>query len=375
MASDELFTIPYHIHDTIDDEALSLFIAYIRCNKNNPDVISRSFVKYKDINGFGFESVYMMLNREDDVETFITMIHVRHILFEYIQFRHVSLFALLRPITWDKKYDEIIFEIPRYNNPELNIKMSTSTCYLKAIQMLEDIQAQLERMCEVVKRMASHEDLVEETTLPIMDYNLVNYMIKYGEFGCAIILLNILKNKSTYYYIRHSLIHKSMISIHSESELFLEQRKQLLIRIVQHKLFEKEPKLIIELARSASPWSIRIILKYFNIFKIYDFSRDCFIPNFEVCSIINNEGCLIKLVLDPFNCTNIHQSIVDRIDFFLKNTKFPEDIIIQTLNFEFGLYHQQFSNALQALLRRMVFEESSKQLINHTNMKLSKLVI
>lgn len=112
-----------------------------------------------------------------------------------------------------------------------------------------------------------------------------------------------------------------MKSIHNESEFFFQERENLLISVTQHQLFHNKPSMFFAVARCASSWSIKIILKHFNIFKFFiqiPFHSDKFEP--QIWSIINKEGSLINMIIENNNTYWDEQEeyIVDHFDYYSK---------------------------------------------------------
>lgn len=404
MDSNNLFIIPHQL--LVDGRAphlkeiLQLFLTYIRSHKNNPIFIAQSIIKYKYIIEFDFTTIYRMLDKNDDVKTYITMIRALRILF----FRHIidanklicMSHTLIRPIYLGEKYDDIIFEFAKHAYFEFPI----GHFFLHTIEFLEDINTPTERICDLVKRMNLNQHFIRETNrCPIHIEGIINYMIKYGEIQWCIRFLEYMQDALSSSFNRfdynRKIFQQETKSIHSESKLFLEERKQLLIRVMEHEIFKINDLMIIALIKSASIWSIRVILKHFNIFKIHNlfvYSSDL---DREIWSIIHTEGCLTKLAINStknkttevcnnyfalsktiyklngeeyavqrFNSRRIKKKIINRIRFLLKNTNYPEDIIERTLNFEFSLSYPNLIGALQTLLRTMVIEESKKKNTN-----------
>lgn len=369
------------------EQIIQDLLVYIRYNKSTSGQIAQQIIQH----GVEFLNIYSMLSQNDDVEIFMKMLHALQILLNE-HFYHISInqddyfFTILTPVCWGQQYDPIVFEFTEVDYHDY--KECNSYCFLKCILMLESKHTSPERISALVKQMSLDKHLLNQCEIRFK-YIHVNYFIKYGDVIWIMNFLDFIQAKcldsnEEECSSRFVDVYQTIGLIHRNSKLFLEERKQLLLRVMEHKLFKTQPSMIVALSRNASRWSIRIILKRFNLFNRCDlFHPDTYCP--KTRSIVCEQGCLTKLAiasstakrkrqrnpvihkyfneyyaLDIFDCEDAKKKILFRIVFFLKYTTLPEDLIWRILRFEFFLFHPNLISTFDSLLRSIVFSESRK---------------
>ena len=377
-------------------------IKYIKDNLDYEYVIEQTFRQYENTQGLDFKTIYKMMlqDRSNGFDVFDVMITA----YKSMYYAKLPMETLFEPILWGEEYDNLIYHVS-YS--------SVISCY-EIVKMCEKASIPEQRIIRLVQKMSSDVWIRGQIERLRPGYgNVVSCMVQYGHLQWATRIIQPIHDRPAWTESRdfidtidsmeslHNGLSDSMKSLHSESSLFFEERKQLLLEILEHDLFRGKPRAINAFIEHATPWSIQLIMQRHNLFKI----RDMYLWSFRMADQswlqAEKEAGLIKLTLDtiqtqksyiemdeedlaiqelrgvPFDKTiTVHEvrgeqyivrffhenkiktEIESRIQFYLRHTGFPEEVIALNLFFEFTLLHPHLKNECKSMLRGMVLEQS-----------------